>query len=121
MPELKTWECPFCCCDITGAASHQERCDLRHRSTPPASPTVHMNGTGYLTLHAEAEAATHAVDAAINALCKSAPNGRDYYVQDAIAVHAATDQHWDRVKRLQSVKAELEFIWMKISDQEPRK
>lgn len=65
------------------------------------------------------EEATHAIQDAMDRLCGAAPNGRDYYVQAPGAINTAMDEHYARIAKLRSVKAELEDIWMKISDQEP--
>ena len=116
-PEQTTWECPFC----FGEGSHSEHCDLRHRSTPPASPTVHLNGTGYDALYAYTSDAAAAVEVAIHTLCISAPNGRDYYVQSPDAIKIAQDEHWDRIARLRQIKAELDYIAMRVSEQEPKR
>ena len=73
-------------------------------------PTVHLNGTSAKDLYADNENAYNAVREAVEALTKAAPNGRDYYVQEAGAFYVAQDEHFDRMKRLQSVQAELEAI-----------
>ena len=117
--EIKTeWECPFC----SGIDGHSGRCSLRHRETAPAAPTVHLNGTAWVDLYSQYENATRAVDDAITKLCAAAPNGRDYYVQqESGAAARAQDEHHDRITRLKGVKAELEAIWMAVSDQEGKR
>jgi hypothetical protein len=117
---MTIWECPFC---FGEDGKHVGRCDLAHftGTQPPVTPTVHMNGTGWKDLYEECAAASHAISDAMSALQKAAPNGRDYYVQAAGAIGTAIDQHWDRLKRLRAVKAELDYILMAISEQEPTK
>ena len=111
------WECPLC----FQAGQHSERCNLKHREMAPAAPVVHLNGTGWTDLFGQYEAAWLAVGFAVKELCKAAPNGRDYYVQEPGAIERAQDEHGDRVRRLLGVQAELEAILSRVSDQEPRR
>lgn len=111
------WECPHCFCKDR----HDERCYLSHFDHAPAAPTVHSNGTGWKDLYEGMERSVNALNAAMETMQREAPNGRDYYVQSPDAIYIAQDQHWDRLKRLAMVKAELEAIWMRISDQEPKR
>jgi len=114
-----TTECPFC---FEPFAKHSERCDLQHCKVPPAAPTVHMNGTGWKDLYEYNDAVLDALNATIKAMAANAPNGRDYYVQpDPSATGRAQDEHWDRIRRIRQIKAEVEYIQMRVSDQEPRR
>jgi len=112
------WECPHC---FGKDGHHAERCHMRHVQRELAAPTIHSNGTGWKDLYEQMETATHAVGAAINAVMTASPNGRDYYVQSPGATEAAIAEHRSRLERLLGVKAELEAIWIKVVDQEPRR
>jgi hypothetical protein len=116
-----TWECPLC----FGIGEHRDRCAAAHLKVAPAAPTIHMNGTGFKDLYEDMEVAGQAIDAAMKQLQRAAPNGRDYYVQATRAgfseMERAQSEHWSRLKRLASVKAEVELILMAISDQEPKR
>ena len=113
-----TWECPFC---FGEDGAHRERCSLAHRKTPPAAPVVHMNGTGFDDLYLQYDRANDALRDALDALKRAGPNGRDYYVQSAGEMERAQDEHFDRMRRLEAVRAEVEFILCKVSDQDPRR
>lgn len=116
MTLTKTNECNHCYRE----GAHDERCPLRHCAELPVAPIVHLNGTGWKDLYAQTEAAVDAIQAAIKAMCAGGPNARDYYVGPVGAWEKARDQHDSRVKRLLEVKAELEHIWIAISNQERR-
>lgn len=73
-------------------------------------PTIHMNGTSLAALAEANEKVYYALLTAIAALAEAAPHGRDYYPQSPEALHKAQDEHYDRIKRLQSVAKELEQI-----------
>ncbi len=73
-------------------------------------PTIHLNGTSAGSLLDSYTEASSAIYKALRQLCESAPNGRDYYLQDEGALKTATEQHESRVKRLQSVIAELQEL-----------
>ena len=73
-------------------------------------PCIHMNGTSKQDLSDALEDAHDAIMDAISKLRKSAPNGRDYYVYDNAAYGIAAQQHYDRMKRLDSVQKELDAI-----------
>jgi Asp-tRNA(Asn)/Glu-tRNA(Gln) amidotransferase A subunit family amidase len=70
-------------------------------------PTVHMNGTSRASLLEGYITAIQAVEAAIDAVQKTNPNGRDYYVQEAGAFAQAQDQHQKRLLALNGVVLEL--------------
>ena len=108
------WECPFC---FGENGAHRERCALAHCKQAPAAPIVHINGTGWSDLYEQYDAANAALRAAGDALRNACPNGRDYYVQPSGTMDAAQDQHWDRTKRLEGIRAEIEYILMKVSEQ----
>lgn len=52
-------------------------------------PTIHLNGTGFITLRDEYANAYDAIDKAIDALAAATLNGRDYYPQADGAYHQA--------------------------------
>ena len=52
-------------------------------------PTIHLNGTDPKTLLGDAINAMDALRTAIEALDKTAPNGRDYYPQGSDALGLA--------------------------------
>ena len=112
-----TWECPFCFC-MNG--DHSERCEMKHAKTEPSAPTVHMNGTSWKELYEQYEKASSAIRDAMAAMQSAAPNGRDYYVHGQKAINTAQDEHWDRLKRMREIRAEIEYILMKISDQQTK-
>ena len=55
-------------------------------------PTIHLNGTGFITLRDEYAAAYDAINKAIDALAKAELNGRDYYPQGLDAYYKARDE-----------------------------
>lgn len=81
-------------------------------------PTIHLNGTSKRELLEQYTEASHAVDAALDALYKAGPNGRDYYVQSASALYKAQDEHYARIKKLREVKQELDDIALHVADAE---
>lgn len=80
-------------------------------------PTVHLNGTTGEVLLDQYTSAAHAVQKAIDAVCDSGPNARDYYVQGPDAGLAAQREHEERVKALKGVRDELAAIMEGIQDQ----
>ena len=78
-------------------------------------PTVHMNGTGARSLTEQYLQAANAVTLAIQDCQQSAPNGRDYYVQDGETLPIAGEEHWDRIQRLESVREELNVLALHCS------
>ena len=74
------------------------------------TPTIHMNGTPRVMLLADYERAYEAVDAALDALRTTAPNGRDYYPQGPGAIDEAQHEHAARMKALNNVYDDLTAI-----------
>lgn len=70
-------------------------------------PSVHINGTPKQSLFDDNMTALEAIDAAMLAVQKAAPHGRDYYVQDGEAYKAALAEHTARITKLNSVRREL--------------
>lgn len=81
-----------------------------------AVPTVHLNGTSKEALLDQISDALAALAEAHSKLSAAAPNARDYYMQ-GLAFGRALSQHVGRVKKIQSVIAELQAIGEKIADQ----
>ena len=86
-------------------------------------PCIHMNGTSKKDLSDRLEEAHDAIGVAYDILRQTAPNGRDYYVYDGsgsqvLAYNQARSEYQDRMKRLHSVREELEAIIGGILDGE---
>lgn len=77
-------------------------------------PTIHLNGTSKEQLLDDLGEASNALDAAYRALKECAPNGRDYYPQGAAALRQATEEHLDRLRRLDAIKAEVNALAVAI-------
>lgn len=77
-------------------------------------PTLHMNGTTKDALIESLCSASQALDLAYQALKETAPNGRDYYPQGPAALNAATDEHLDRLRRLDGIKKEIDALTIAI-------
>jgi hypothetical protein len=71
-------------------------------------PTAHLNGTDEGTLCKQYENVLEALRAAQLAVMQAAPNGRDYYPQDAFAIGNALAQHNRRVRTLYNLTIEVE-------------
>ncbi len=79
-------------------------------------PTVHMNGTSRDELEKQLRDASDAIRKAMAVLHKACPNDRDYYVRSQDAGLAARAQHRSRMQRLESVRQELEAIFMAMQN-----
>jgi hypothetical protein len=79
-------------------------------------PMVHLNGTGKDSLLEQLSNASDALNDAYAAIKQAVPNGRDYYPLGPAAMQAATDQHFDRLRRLDAIKAELDAMAEHIYD-----
>lgn len=82
-------------------------------------PTIHLNGTSKKELLDGYRAAYSALGDAIEALRKTAPHGRDYYVQsdDARALATAIDEHQARLAKLVLIRDEIEAIAVAVQEQ----
>lgn len=79
-------------------------------------PIVHMNGTSARDLTEGYCDAASAVDAAMDALAKAGPNGRDYYCSpDGNALDNALAEHRARLVKLNDVKTELNALALHCS------
>ena len=70
-------------------------------------PTIHLNGTKAEDLRQLYLDAYHAVEAAIDAVRKANPNGRDYYPVGPQALTSAIEQQSARLQKLNGISAEL--------------
>ena len=84
--------------------------------TTIALPKINLNGTSKRELLEQQITALNAINAAIDALCAAAPNGRDYQTLPSGAVQLALSEHQARLKLLHAVQDELQTIAMHISD-----
>lgn len=80
-------------------------------------PTVHLNGTAGEVLLDQYTTAAEAVRKALDAICETGPNARDYYVQGPDAGLAAQREHEARIKALKGVRDDLAAIAEGIQDQ----
>ena len=77
-------------------------------------PTIHLNGTSATGLIMNLADASEALDAAYEALKRTAPNGRDYYPQGPAALTQAEEEHRRRLLAVDSVKAEVDALIVAI-------
>ncbi len=73
-------------------------------------PSIHMNGTSRAELLAGYVDAIDALDEAIAALRRAAPNGRDYYPQSPQAYPQARDEHLARLAALDAIRQEINTL-----------
>ena len=73
-------------------------------------PTIHRNGTHPVTLREDWSRVIVAAIALRSALANAAPNGRDYYVQDATALVRAEDEHLARVWAVDRIISDMEEL-----------
>lgn len=73
-------------------------------------PTIHDNGTSAVRLGDAYSAAYAALDAAVELMRETAPNGRDYYPQGPDAYEAATAEHRNRIGAIRKAMDELEAL-----------
>ena len=79
-------------------------------------PTIHMNGTSMESLVADMLIAYTALGDAVSSMKTSGPNGRDYYPQGPDAINQAVKEHWDRIRRVEDVRVELEQWLIAVQD-----
>lgn len=82
-------------------------------------PTIHSNGTSRESLLRGLKNASSALDKAYGQLRKTAPNGRDYYLQGITALGQADQEHDSRLRRLKEIKKEIDELAEAVSEQEP--
>lgn len=83
-----------------------------------AIPMIHTNGTSKHRLVEELTDAVEAIEAAYQAIKQTAPNGRDYYPFGPDAFNAATNQHQNRLRKIDEVRNELEQLIAGIESQD---
>lgn len=81
-------------------------------------PTIHLNGSSPKTLLADLESVLTPLNQAIANMGNVTPHGRDYYTQGEGVTEAAREDHFTRVKKLQSVAEELIAIARGIQRQQ---
>ena len=72
-----------------------------------AVPSIWLNGTSEEKLLEDLANARTAIKAAIEALCVTAPNSRDYYPQGTAAYEKARHAHILRLEALHKLNGEL--------------
>ena len=78
-------------------------------------PTIHANGTSKERLLEALLMASQALDLAYQSIKQTAPNGRDYYPQQGNdALQQAQQEHMNRLRKVDEVKAELDAIIVAI-------
>lgn len=82
-------------------------------------PTIHLNGTSHYELLAQHCTALDAIDRAIGAVQKAAPNGRDFYPQGQDAILTAIREHKSRLDRLQVLRKEVYDLAFAINEAAP--
>lgn len=81
-------------------------------------PTVHLNGTSARDLLTQYQRALKSVQAAVDDIAETYPNGRDYYPQGDGVVYVAMQEHRERVDALMLVRDELARIVRHIEGEE---
>ena len=81
-------------------------------------PTIHMNGTSARELLEGYCNAISAIHDALEALARTAPNGRDYYPQGPNACAQADAEHNDRKHALIKVMNELQALAEHVADRQ---
>ena len=66
-------------------------------------PTIHINGTDVEDLIEANTKAHQALQSALEAMHGAAPHGRDYYLQEAMAINKAIDDHCFRCHSISEV------------------
>lgn len=80
-------------------------------------PLIHPNGTRKVTLITDLELVYAALNEVRKKMKEAAPNGRDYYPLGADAINRATDQHLDRMRRIDAVQDEIQALITAIDAQ----
>ena len=80
------------------------------------APRIHMNGDTKGELQGRIADAAHAIKESGNALRKTCPNARNYYVISDSAFTRAITEYRERIDRLESVYDELAALFNAISE-----
>jgi len=78
--------------------------------------TIHLNGTSKEALVKALCDASEALEAAYQSLKQTTPNGRDYYPQGNQALKVALDEHDSRLRRVDSVKKEIDELTIAVDN-----
>lgn len=87
-------------------------------------PTIHHNGSNAADLAANYLDAGQKLQAALTALRKCVPHGRDYYLQPATPGYGgdagieAGREHQARMTKLAEVHAEIVLLWQSVDEQQ---
>lgn len=73
-------------------------------------PQININGTARSDLLEQYLTAKRALDHAIEALAEAYPHGRDYQTLPHGAHQQAMNEHADRMRRLRTIRAEVETL-----------
>ena len=82
-------------------------------------PTIHSNGTSAAVLLHASPAAAQALNAVLDLVRATVPNGLDYYPQGGNACHNALAEHDTRVAKLRQVLHELEALMRHCEENAP--
>lgn len=80
-------------------------------------PTIHLNGTSKQSLLDDLDEAFSALNEAFDKLKRTAPNGRDYYLQGEEAFIKAGDAHTTRLRKVHDVIGEIQELMIAIDRQ----
>jgi predicted lipoprotein len=84
------------------------------------APTINNNGTSGKELLGQIREAYSAVEAAIDALRKAAPNGRDYQTAPEGSFEAAREAYHARLQALSEIRSDLFGVGVQIARQAVR-
>ena len=84
-------------------------------------PTIHLNGTSADDLFEQYGEIATTLRTAISALEANQPNGRDYYPQGMGAIQIATEEHRQRILRVEAVLDEIEELRLHIMEQQEQR
>ena len=87
---------------------------------PLTTPTVHLNGTGFLNLWTEYENVAKAHRELERAFDRVEFNARDYYVQGPDAWTKARDERFAIQQKMRDIKDYLDEIRLALDDQRPK-
>lgn len=79
-------------------------------------PVIHLNGTSKDALLDAYGIAVDALNTAYRAIKETAPHGRDYYPMGPHAMKVATEEHMERLRKVDAVRIEIEEMMTKIDE-----
>lgn len=83
-------------------------------------PVIHLNGSSAARLAETYKIAIISLETALNRLAEAAPNGRDYYPLGESAFEEAREEHFARIKKLETVRDEFAELWSHCDGQVKR-